>query len=126
MTSRREIRSIYLEWAKLRSKARFGLAASDVHALSTSGDARSRRRICRFPLRAATATGLFWKSWQPKRGIPVESVVHAQGTSMANHLAMAALLEPGDEILIEEPGYEATFCGGAISWSQDSAISQEI
>ena len=26
---------------------------------------------------------------------------------MANHLAMAALIEPDDEVLIEEPGYEA-------------------
>src|SRR5260221_2031383 len=28
------------------------------------------------------------------------------GTSMANHLAMAAALEHGDEVLIEEPTYE--------------------
>src|SRR5260221_12415464 len=28
------------------------------------------------------------------------------GTSMANHLAMAALVEHGDEVLIEEPTYE--------------------
>ena len=27
------------------------------------------------------------------------------GTSMANHLAMAAILEPGDEVLIEHPAY---------------------
>jgi aspartate/methionine/tyrosine aminotransferase len=39
-------------------------------------------------------------------GIPVESVFPAAGTSMANHLAMAALLEPGDEVLIEHPTYE--------------------
>jgi aspartate/methionine/tyrosine aminotransferase len=42
-----------------------------------------------------------------KSGVPVECIVHAQGTSMANHLAMAALLEPGDEVLIEEPSYGA-------------------
>lgn len=28
------------------------------------------------------------------------------GTSMANHLAMAAVVEPGDEVLIEQPTYE--------------------
>jgi aspartate/methionine/tyrosine aminotransferase len=33
-------------------------------------------------------------------------VVAAAGTSMANHLAMAALIEPGDEVLIEHPAYE--------------------
>jgi aspartate/methionine/tyrosine aminotransferase len=32
-------------------------------------------------------------------------MVAAAGTSMANHLAMAALLEPGDDVLIEQPTY---------------------
>ena len=39
-------------------------------------------------------------------GVARENVVAATGTSMANHLAMAALFEPGDEVLIEEPTYE--------------------
>lgn len=39
-------------------------------------------------------------------GVPSESVFPAAGTSMANHLAMAALLEPGDEVLVEHPTYE--------------------
>ena len=38
-------------------------------------------------------------------GAPLECIVTAEGTSMANHLAMAALLEPGDEVVIEEPTY---------------------
>jgi aspartate/methionine/tyrosine aminotransferase len=38
--------------------------------------------------------------------VPVECVVAAAGTSMANHLALAATLEPGDEVLIEHPTYE--------------------
>jgi len=39
--------------------------------------------------------------------VPAESVVTVSGgTSMANHLAMAALLNHGDEVLIEEPTYE--------------------
>jgi aspartate/methionine/tyrosine aminotransferase len=32
--------------------------------------------------------------------------VLAHGTSMANHLACAALLDPGDEVLLESPGYD--------------------
>jgi aspartate/methionine/tyrosine aminotransferase len=106
MTSRREIRSVYLEWAKLRSKAPFGLAASDVlhyplpelHAriedlsLSPPGGYGYKPLLERLAARA---------------DVSVDRVVHAQGTSMANHLAMAALLEPGDEILVEEPTYEA-------------------
>ncbi|MBA3962119.1 MAG: pyridoxal phosphate-dependent aminotransferase, partial [Chthoniobacterales bacterium] len=38
-------------------------------------------------------------------GAPAECIVTAAGTSMANHLALAALLRPGDEVVIEEPAY---------------------
>src|SRR4029077_3416644 len=38
-------------------------------------------------------------------GASVQNIVTAEGTSMANHLAMAALLEPGDEVVVEEPTY---------------------
>jgi aspartate/methionine/tyrosine aminotransferase len=105
MSSRREIGSLYMEWAKLHSKAKFGLAGSDVlhyplpelHAgmedlsLSPPGGYGYKPLLERLAGRA---------------GVSVDRVVHAQGTSMANHLAMAALLEAGDEVLIEQPGYE--------------------
>jgi aspartate/methionine/tyrosine aminotransferase len=38
-------------------------------------------------------------------GVDPESVVESAGTSMANHLAMAAIIEPGDEVLVEHPAY---------------------
>jgi hypothetical protein len=38
-------------------------------------------------------------------GVDPECVVESAGTSMANHLAMAAIIEPGDEVLIEHPAY---------------------
>ena len=41
-----------------------------------------------------------------KCNVPADSVVTATGTSMANHLAMAVLIQPGDEVLIESPTYE--------------------
>jgi aspartate/methionine/tyrosine aminotransferase len=41
-----------------------------------------------------------------KNGVAPSCVVAAAGTSMANHLAMAATFEPGDEVLIEQPTYE--------------------
>lgn len=103
---RREIRSAYIEWATLRSKARYNLAMSDVLAYPLSD----------LPVRIEDLeiAGPGGYGYQPllerlaiKGGIPVESVVSAQGTSMANHLAFAALVEPNDEVLIEEPAYEA-------------------
>lgn len=40
-----------------------------------------------------------------KCNVPKENVATALGTSGANHLAMAALIEPGDEVIVEHPGY---------------------
>ena len=54
-----------------------------------------------------------------KMCVDPDSVVAAAGTSMANHLAMAALIDPGDEVLIEQPTYELLtstlrYLGGAV------------
>jgi hypothetical protein len=56
-----------------------------------------------------------------KCGVDPDCVVAAAGTSMANHLAMAALLDPGsdNEVLIEHPTYElltstALYLGAAV------------
>ena len=38
--------------------------------------------------------------------VNTNSVVTAAGTTFANHLAMAALIRPGDEVLFEHPAYE--------------------
>lgn len=106
MTSRREIRSVYLEWAKLHSKARFGLTGSDVLHVPFS---ELQAPIEDFSLSPPGGYGYkpLLERLAAKARIGVECVVHAEGTSMANHLAMAALVEPGDEVLIEEPTYEA-------------------
>jgi aspartate/methionine/tyrosine aminotransferase len=103
---RRDVRSVYMEWAKLRSPARYNLAASDLSHLPL---ADLKVRIEDLELTGTGAYGFepLLQRLASKAGVPVDCVVHAQGTSMANHLAMAALLEPGDEVLIEEPTYEA-------------------
>jgi aspartate/methionine/tyrosine aminotransferase len=97
-------RSVYMEWAKTRSHARFNLATSGLMSVSRS----------EFPVRLEdleiTAPGAY--GYAPLRqrlarhnGVPEECVVAATGTSMANHLAMAAVLNPGDQVLIEQPVY---------------------
>lgn len=103
--ARRVMSSDYMEWAKTRSQARFNLASSGlmnyplaglpvkVEDLELSGPSAYGYE----PLQAALAA---------KCGVAAECVVAAAGTSMANHLAMAALVEPGDEVVIEQPAYE--------------------
>jgi aspartate/methionine/tyrosine aminotransferase len=97
-------RSVYMEWAKTRSHARFNLATSGLMSVPLS----------EFPLRLEdleiTAPGAYGNEQLQQRlarhnGVPEECVVAATGTSMANHLAMAAVLNPGDEVLIEQPVY---------------------
>lgn len=97
--------SPYLEWAKTRSQARYNLATSgvldyplaelpvDLAELELSGDSLYGWP----PLQQALAR---------KCEAPPDCVVAAIGTSLANHLAMAALLEPGEAVLIEAPTYE--------------------
>jgi len=96
-------RSRYMEWAKTRSTARFNLATSGLTSVS----------LTEFPLRVEELEitgggygyGPLLERIARHTGAPAECIVTAEGTSMANHLAMAALLEPGDEVVIEQPTY---------------------
>jgi aspartate/methionine/tyrosine aminotransferase len=110
--------SEYMSWAKLHSDAKFNLATSGVAAfplrelpvsieqLEINGDSAYGYE----PLQRAIAR---------KCGVDPDCVVAAAGTSMANHLAMAALLDPGDEVLVEHPTYElltasASYLGASV------------
>jgi hypothetical protein len=94
-----------MHWAKTRRQAQFNLA--------TSGVAPFPLRELGVSIEDLEPAGDFGYGFPPlqaaiarKHGVAPECVVEAAGTSMANHLAMAALVEPGDEALIEHPAYE--------------------
>jgi aspartate/methionine/tyrosine aminotransferase len=97
--------SAYMQWAKLQSKARFNLATSGVAAYPLSElpvtidqlEFNGESTYGYAPLQQAIAK---------KTNVDPDNVVAAAGTSMANHLAMATVIEPGDEVLIEQPAYE--------------------
>ena len=96
--------SEYMEWAKTRSQARFNLATSGIMSVPRAEFPRVEGAL------EITAPGSYGNAELQQRiarhnGVPVECVVAAAGTSMANHLAMAAVLSPGDEVLIEQPAY---------------------
>jgi aspartate/methionine/tyrosine aminotransferase len=108
-----------MEWAKLRSGARFNLAVSGMPNLPLS-----RLGVTIDDLEITGPGGYGYQPLQEalaaKCGVDPENVVAATGTSMANHLALAALIEPGDEVLIEQPAYEllvttAEYLGAKIS-----------
>src|SRR5947208_991156 len=103
--SRTHSRSAYMEWAKLRSGARYNLAASGVMNYPLSG---LPVKLEDLEINGPTIYGYapLQERLARKNGVSVENVVAAAGTSMANHLAMATTIEPGDEVLVEEPTYE--------------------
>jgi aspartate/methionine/tyrosine aminotransferase len=104
-TTMRQKQSDYMQWAKLQSKARFNLATSGVAAYPLS---ELPVTIDQLEINGDSAYGYppLQQAIAKKSNVDPDSVVAAAGTSMANHLAMAALIEPGDEVLIEQPTYE--------------------
>ena len=96
--------SDYMHWSKTQSRARFNLATSGVAAFPLRElpvdlrqlEINGENSYGYAPLQAAIAE---------HHGVDPECVVESAGTSMANHLAMAAIIEPGDEVLIEHPAY---------------------
>ncbi|HST37401.1 MAG TPA: pyridoxal phosphate-dependent aminotransferase [Allosphingosinicella sp.] len=101
----RALQSEYMHWAKTQTPVTYHLASSEVPHF----------RLDRFPIDIADLdlTGASHYRYPPLReaiarkcGVDPGRVVMADGTSMANMLAMAALIEPGDEVLVEQPAYE--------------------
>src|SRR5215813_6570604 len=97
--------SKYMEWAKTRSKARFTLATSGIDSYPL---AELPVTIEDLEISGPSFYGYppLVKAIAERHGVPPESVVAATGTSGSNHLAMATLIQPGDEVLIETPTYE--------------------
>lgn len=97
--------SPYMEFAKLRSNARYNLATSGVVGYPL---AELPVRLEDLEINGPTIYGFqpLQERLARKNGVSPECVVASTGTSMSNHLALAATLEPGDEVLVEEPTYE--------------------
>lgn len=97
--------SVYMAWAKYHAGAKYNLANSgilgcDLNDLTVTLEdvaVNGPNHEGYAPLKEAIAA---------KYGVKPENVVPAQGTSMANFLAMATVVERGDEVLIEQPTYE--------------------
>src|SRR5438067_5644743 len=98
--------STYMQWAKKRPKVKYDLALSgilnlpfpELEAQIEDIDLNGDNSYGYAPLVDALAQHC---------DVPGEQVVTISGgTSMANHLAMAAAIEHGDEVLIEQPTYE--------------------
>lgn len=97
--------SRYLAWAKLHSNARFNLAASGVLDYPL---AELPVRIDDLEIGGTGPYGYkpLMERLAAKSGVPEECVVYTHGTSMANYIALTALVHRGDEVLVERPTYD--------------------
>lgn len=104
MTKVRQVASTYLEWARLRSAAKYNLATSGILGYPL---AELHVSLQDLEINGPTLYGYapLQERLARKCRVSADCVVAVAGTSMANHLAMAALLEPGDDVLIEQPTY---------------------
>lgn len=95
----------YMEWAKMRPSPQFDLAGSNVLPCSIDDLAGSREAIALDGKNDSGYAPLI-ESIAARYGVHPAQVTPAQGTSGANFLVCAALLEPGDDVLVERPGYD--------------------
>ena len=103
----------YVEWAKARPPARFDLGGSNVLSCSVDELEGARDAINLLgdndngyaPLIDAIAS---------RYRVHANRVTTAQGASGANFLVCAALLEPGDDVLVERPGYDPLLAAPAL------------
>src|SRR6476659_10782274 len=98
--------STYMQWAKNRPKVTYDLALSGILNLPFP---ELEATIDDIDLNGDNSYGYgpMVDALVEHCHVPREDVVTISGgTSMANHLAMAAAIENGDEVLIEQPTYE--------------------
>lgn len=100
--------SPFIRWAKARSGLPYHLGASGVPPASVADIGAGPDDLAVSP-----ADGDNLHGWPPlleriaaRYGVEEDRVVLAHGASMANHLAMSALVRPGDGVLVESPSYE--------------------
>ena len=104
MVTDRVMHSDYMHWAKTSSQAKYNLA--------TSGLANLTLKDLRVSLDDLEITdggygyAPLMRAIGDRYRVNTDSIVTAAGTTFANHLAMAALFRPGDEVLFEQPAYE--------------------
>lgn len=98
----------YMRWAKTRPRVSYDLASSGLLPVTTTellGDAKAAEA---FDISGPTDEGFIplREAIASRYGTTAECVSIAAGASGANFQAMLALLEPGDDALIETPAYD--------------------
>ncbi|MEO7274595.1 MAG: pyridoxal phosphate-dependent aminotransferase [Vicinamibacterales bacterium] len=95
----------YMEWAKTRRPARFDLAGSNVLAC-TLEDLEGAREALSLAGHNDNGYAPLMEAIAAHYGVKASQVTTGTGAAGANFQACAALLSPGDDVLMECPGYD--------------------
>jgi aspartate/methionine/tyrosine aminotransferase len=96
----------YMRWAKMvGARAQHSLAQSGMHTPALE-DVPYLRVGPALALQGADGDPAVRAAIAAREGVAEDQVLVAPGTSGANFLLAAAVLHPGDEALVETPGYE--------------------
>jgi len=97
----------YMHWAKsVPGKYTYNLCASGINLLASREELNVGIADIQYggdnfygypPLRSQIAT------WY---GVPEKNILISQGTSLVNFLVACAIIQPGDEVIVESPAYE--------------------
>jgi aspartate/methionine/tyrosine aminotransferase len=112
-------RAPYMEWAKTRPKPEIDLAGSNLLPCTLSDLPGGREAV---DIQGESPDGYppLLEAIARHHGVEPERVATAGGCSGATFLTCAAILSPGDEVLVETPGYDplagaATLLGARVT-----------
>ena len=94
-----------MEWARSRPAARYDLAGSNL-AACTLDDLPGAKEAVDLSGESPYGYAPLIDAIAARHGVSPDRVSLASGCSGANFLACAALLDAGDEVLVEEPNYD--------------------
>jgi aspartate/methionine/tyrosine aminotransferase len=127
-----------MRWAKTRPHVTYDLASSGLKAVTTAellGDVRAAEA---FDLSGSNDEGFdpLREALASRYGVEADCVSIASGTSGANFQSFMALVQPGDDVLIEQPGYDpligaARAAGANVvrferSWKKGFALDPDV
>lgn len=127
-----------MRWAKTRPSVTYDLASSGLVPVTTEELLGDRRAKDTFSISGHNDEGLpeLREAIAARYRLTVDRVSIAAGTSGANFQALRALLEPGDDVLIETPGYDPLFAAARAaganavlferSWSKGFALDPYV
>ncbi len=109
----KDVRAAYMQWAKQHSRARWDLCGSNLLPCSNE-DLPEAAAVLQINGTNDDGYNPLCEAIARRYGVSADRVATGTGTSGVNFLVCAALLDAGDEVAIETPGYDPLFAAAQL------------